>query len=100
MVLSSILFATAALAAVSLGTPVAAVGNQVNATAARYEASHIISDIYRRTFIYRLDLSGCFPAIGFTPPSGTPTTPVASWWCNEQDEQGFYGFSYAYVLVL
>ncbi|KDQ20380.1 glycoside hydrolase family 17 protein [Botryobasidium botryosum FD-172 SS1] len=73
MVLSSILFATAALAAVSLGTPVAIVGNQVNTTAA----------------------SGCFPAIGFTPPSGTPTTPVASWWCNEQDEQGFYGFSYA-----
>ncbi|KDQ20406.1 glycoside hydrolase family 17 protein [Botryobasidium botryosum FD-172 SS1] len=39
--------------------------------------------------------SGCFPALGFTAPSGKPSTKLSDWWCKEDDEHGFLGFSYA-----
>lgn len=36
----------------------------------------------------------CFPSLGFTPPSGTPSTSLDDWWCDSKDEAGFLGFSY------
>lgn len=35
----------------------------------------------------------CFPALGFTMPSSTPSS-LNGWWCNATSEYAFLGFSY------
>ncbi|KAG7089979.1 hypothetical protein E1B28_011603 [Marasmius oreades] len=39
------------------------------------------------------DASNCFPAIGFTMPSSTPSS-LTNWWCPMSSEYAFVGFSY------
>ncbi len=38
--------------------------------------------------------SGCFPGIGFRMPATVPSSPNG-WWCPQNQEYGFVGFSYA-----
>jgi hypothetical protein len=35
----------------------------------------------------------CFPAVGFKMPNATPTS-LTNWWCNNDTEYAFVGFSY------
>jgi hypothetical protein len=66
-------------------------GTPKNSTAPQYVqhgcGHHIL---YLTLHIYRYHSSSCFPSIGYTPPSGTPSTSPDQWWCDPVSELGLF----------